>query len=261
MKKIFNILLISLTLILAVAIGIHCAYAHFNDKLNDVNLVITRNTETGFIDYEDTYELILEICDTVNNKRIKNIPVDSVVGRLVEIPWTVGVEAGINLKRVLDVKIEECQPVARIYNKSGKSVYVDADGNMFPSNNRYVPHLLVTSGIDFPADHLGNVADEEYETTDLPETFVLIKEVLNDEYSKCCVKQIFLDDKKNYIFSMNNTNIIVIFGDVNDIDEKLFNMKTFFDKMQGNPELNNYKEINLNYKNQVVCTKNKNKRR
>ena len=36
-------------------------------------------------------------------------------------------------------------------------------------------------------------------------------------------------------------------------------MKNFFDKMQGNPELDNYKEINLNYKNQVVCTK-KNKK-
>ena len=54
---------------------------------------------------------------------------------------------------------------------------------------------------------------------------------------------------------MNNTNIIVIFGDVNYIGEKLLKMKHFFDKMQGNPELDNYKEINLNYKNQVVCTK------
>ena len=38
-------------------------------------------------------------------------------------------------------------------------------------------------------------------------------------------------------------------------------MKNFFDAMQGNPELENYKEINLNYKNQVVCTKTKNKKR
>ena len=60
---------------------------------------------------------------------------------------------------------------------------------------------------------------------------------------------------------MNNTNIIVIFGDVNNNKEKLLKMKNFFDAMQGNPELENYKEINLNYKNQVVCTKTKNKKR
>ena len=78
-----------------------------------------------------------------------------------------------------------------------------------------------------------------------------------DEYARTYVKQIYKDKKKNYIFSLNNTNIIVIFGDVNDIEEKLFKMKHFFMKMQGNPELDTYKEINLNFKNQVVCTKNK----
>ena len=68
-----------------------------------------------------------------------------------------------------------------------------------------------------------------------------------------------IDKKKNYIFSLNSTDIIVIFGDVNNIKEKLSKMRHFFDKMQGNPELDNYKEINLNYFNQVVCTK-KNKK-
>ena len=83
---------------------------------------------------------------------------------------------------------------------------------------------------------------------------------MNDNYAKDCVKQIYYDKKKNYIFSVNNTNIIVIFGDVNEIKEKLLKMRHFFDKMQGNPELDNYKEINLNYKNQVVCTKIKSKK-
>ena len=82
-----------------------------------------------------------------------------------------------------------------------------------------------------------------------------MKEVLADDYAKLCVKQVFLDKKKNYRFYLNNTNIIVIFGDVNNIKEKLSKMKHFFDKMQGNPELDNYKEINLNFSNQVVCTK------
>lgn len=39
------------------------------------------------------------------------------------------------------------------------------------------------------------------------------------------------------------------------------NMKYFLEKMQGSEELKNYKQINFNFENQVVCTKNnKNKR-
>ena len=108
-----------------------------------------------------------------------------------------------------------------------------------------------------PINDKGNINDENYADTDLPEIFSLMKEIVHDDYARICVKQVFKDKNKNYVFSLNNTNIIVIFGDVNNIKEKLHKMKHFFERMQGNPELDNYKEINLNYKNQVVCTKNK----
>ncbi len=257
MRKILNILLLILTLMMLVALSVYCVYEHYRESLKDVNLKISRNTEKGFVDYEKTYKAILDICDTTNNKQINMIDVDSVVNMLARNPWVTNVEASINLNAYLDVEITECEPVTRVYNKKGKSVYLDKDGNIFPSENQHIPHLLVVSGLDFPINKSGNVYDEIYAKTDLQQTFNLIKEVLDDNYAKFHVKQIHHDKKKNYIFSVNNTNIIVIFGDVNNIKEKLLKMKHFFDAMQGNPELDNYKEINLNYKNQVVCTKTK----
>ena len=255
MRKVLNILLLVFTLLALMALAVYCAYEHYHDNLKDIDLKIVRKTEKGFVSYDKTYNMILNICDTVNNNQIKMINVDSVLNALNENPWIVSAEAEINLKEYLDVEIVECEPIVRVYAKNGKSVYIDKDGNVFPSENQYVPRLLVVSGIDFPVKELGNVNDDVYAKTDLPQTFNLIKDVLSDDYAKSCVKQIHYDKKKNYIFSVNNTNIIVIFGDVNESKEKLLKMKHFFDKMLGNPELDNYKEINLNYKNQVVCTK------
>lgn len=255
MRKVLNILLLVFTLLAMIALAVYCAYDHFHDNLKDVDLKIVRKTEKGFVDYEKIYGEILDICDTVNNNQIKMINVDSVLNALNENPWIISAEAEINLKEYLAVEVVECEPIVRVYAKSGKSVYIDENGNIFPSENQYVPRILIVSGIDFPVKELGNVNDDIYAKTDLPQTFNLVKEVLNDNYAKSCVKQIHYDKKKNYIFSVNNTNIIVIFGDVNEIREKLLKMKHFFDKMLGNPELDNYKEINLNYKNQVVCTK------
>lgn len=255
MRKVLNILLLVFTLSALIALAVYCAYDHFHDNLKDVDLKIVRKTEKGFVDYDKTYNMILDICDTANNNQINMIDVDSVLNALNANPWIISAEASINLKEYLDVEIEECEPIVRVYAKNGKSVYIDKDGYIFPSENQYVPRLLVASGISFPTGELGNVNDEVYANTDLPQTFELIKEVLNDDYARRCVKQIHYDKKKNYIFSVNNTNIIVIFGEVNEIREKLLKMKHFFDKMLGNPELDNYKEINLNYKDQVVCTK------
>ena len=261
MKKVLNILLLVLILSALTALSIYYAYNHFHDRLNDVNLHVLRDADDGFVDYDKTYNMILDICDTANNTQIRMIDVDSVVNTLMKNPWITAVDASINLDEYLDVEVTECKPVARIYNKKGKSVYVDGNGDMYPSNNSYVPHLLVVSGIDFKTDNLGNVNDEAYASANLPLVFNLIKEVLDDDYARSRVRQIHYDKNKKYIFSLNNTNIIVIFGDVNNNKEKLLKMKNFFDAMQGNPELENYKEINLNYKNQVVCTKTKNKKK
>lgn len=262
MRRFLNILLLVLTLLAMTAMGIYFAHSHFNDSLDDVNITITRNHENGFLDYEEIFNTVMNICDTVNNKQIKNIDVESIVENLRSNKWVTNVHASINLKSVLEIEIEECEPILRIYNSDNKSVYVDNQGNMYPSENDYVPHVLICSGyIDFQETELGNVNDEIYAESELQNTFILAKEVLKDKYSSQCVKQIYVDKKKNYKFSLTNTNIIVIFGDVNNIAEKLFNMEQFFKRMQGNPELDNYKEINLNYKNQVVCTKNKNKKK
>lgn len=256
MRKTLNILLLVLTLVALFSLCGFFVYKHFHDNLIDVELTVVRNNENGFIDYNDTYETIINICDTANNTQINMIDVDSVIAALESNKWTMSVTASINLKSVMEVKIEECDPVVRVYNSQNKSVYLDNQGNIFPSDNSYVPHLMICSGnIDFPVAELGNVNDSIYSKTSLPELFMLSKEVLNDDYSRTCVRQIYKDNNKNYIFSLNNTNIIVIFGDANNIKDKLFKMKHFFMRMQGNPDLDNYKAINLNFNNQVVCTK------
>ena len=256
MKKFLNILLLILTLGAMIALGVYFAYEYFHDNLKGLNLTITRNSDKGFIDYEETYDVVMAICDTTNNNQIRMIPLDSVVDALNEIPWVMNVDANINLRTYMDIEIVECDPVMRIYNKQGKSVYLDKDGNIFPIGQNHVPHLLVGSGnVNFSVDDLGNVNDSVYYKTDLPDLFTIMNEVLLDDYASRCIKQVFVDRNKNYIFSLNNTDIIVIFGDVNNIKEKLSKMRHFFDKMQGNPEIDNYKEINLNFLNQVVCTK------
>ncbi len=256
MKKLLNILLLVVTLSSIIALGAYFAYDYYHDNLKGLNLTITRTNDIGFIDYDEMYGDVMVICDTANNTQINMIPVDSVVDVLKTIPWVTNVEANINLKTILDIEVEECEPIMRIYNKNNQSVYLDKDGNIFPTRQNYTPHLLVGSGnVNFSIDELGNVNDSIYLKSELPNLFKVMKGVLDDEFARNRVKQVFVDKKKNYIFSLNSTDIIVIFGDVNNINEKLFKMRHFFNKMQGNPDLDNYKEINLNYINQVVCTK------
>lgn len=258
MKRFLSILFFVVILLGLLSVAAYFVYDYFTDSIEDVTLSIERNVDEGFLKYDETHQLIVDVCDTVNNINVISIPLDSVEEVLRQNPWVTDVKTDIDLNSVLNVEVVECEPVMRLYNKERNSIYLDSLGNIFPDDNEYKPRLLIGSGhADFPTDKLGNVNDEIYAATDLPSMFKIVSSVLENDYSRCCVKQVFLDKNKNFKFSMNNTDIIVIFGDDNNIDEKLFKLEHFFMKMQGNPELDNYKEININFNNQVVCTKSK----
>lgn len=218
---------------------------HISHPLKGVELTLSRNTDDGFIDKDVEYQRIMAICDTANNRDIMRIPLDSVRNYLKSIPWAIYTDANITLDEVLVVNIVECQPIMRVYLKDGSSVYLDEDGNAYPEKYGYSAHLLIGSG---------NVTKK-----DLPKIFKVMKSVLNNSYSNCCVKQVYFDGK-NYELVMNNVDMKVVLGDDSDVDEKLMNMKYFFEQMQGSPELMNYCKINFNFENQVVCTKNKTKK-
>ena len=218
---------------------------HVGHPLKGVELTLLRETEEGFIDKDVVYQKIMAICDTAKNKDITMIPLDSVRNYIKSIPWAIYTDANITLDEVMVVNIAECQPIMRVYNKNGRSVYLDADGNVYPDKSGYSMHLLIGSGY---------ITDEN-----LPKVFKVMKSVLNNSYSNCCVKQVYFDGK-NYELVMNNVDMKVVLGDDKDVDEKLMNLKYFFEQMQGSPELKNYCKINFNFENQVVCTKNKTKK-
>ena len=245
MKKFLKILVWVLTIAAIACLWFFTHKEHVEHPLKGIELTIHRENENGFIDKDVEYQKIMNICDTARNKDITKIPLDSVRNYIKSIPWAVYTEANITFDEILEVNIVECQPIMRIYDKNGRSVYLDADGNVYPTKSGYSEHFLIGSG---------NITKD-----DLPKVFKVMKSVLNNSYSNCCVKQVYFDGK-NFELVMNNVDMKVVLGDDQDVDEKLMNMKYFFEQMQGSPELKNYCKINFNFENQVVCTRNKNKK-
>ena len=54
---------------------------------------------------------------------------------------------------------------------------------------------------------------------------------------------------------VNNLEANVLLGDTCAVDTKLARLRTLLEKYIGTSELNEYKTLNLTYKNQIVCTK------
>lgn len=258
MKKFLEILVWILTIGAIIAGWTLTHKEHVEQPLNDVELTLKRENTTGFIDYDMVYNDVLNICDTVNNTEIAMIPLDSVRNYLKTIPWAVSTEADLSLENNLVVNVVECQPIMRVFNKNGKSVYIDADGIIYPTSNDCVRHLPIGNGnLDFPVvtNTSSSVYDEKYKNTDLWEVYSVMKSVLDNSYTNCCVKQVYRGKNGDYELAMNNVNQKVILGLPENVDLKLKNLQYFFEKMQGNPDLELYCKVNFNFENQVVCTK------
>lgn len=262
MKKFLKILVLVLTVAAIGCLWFFTHKEHIEQPLRGLELTVTRPTEHGFIDKDGEYAKIMAICDTVQNTDITMIPLDSVRNYIAAIPWAVETEANITLDEVLVVNISECQPIMRIYNKDGHSVYLDKQGNIFPVSKKYTPHVIVGSGnLNFrdPKGKSANVFDDKYRYSDLPGMFNMVMEVLDNSYTSDCVKQVYFD-KKKYELVIENVETRVVFGDDKNISERLMNLQYFFENMLGSPELEEYSSINFNFDNQVVCTKNKRKK-
>lgn len=263
MKKFLKILVWVLTIGAIGCLWYFTRQDHVEHSLKSVEMSLIRPDSHGFIDSLEVYNHIMKICDTTKNTDITMIPVEEVRDYLKTIPWAIYTDANITMDETLVVQLIECQPVMRVYNKKGQSVYLDEEGRIFPVKSTHPLHLMIGSGnLNFNAvtKTSASVYDSVYHSTDLPKIFSVIRKIQSNTYTNCCVKQVYFDGKE-YELVMNNVDLKVVLGNDNNVNLKLRNLQYFFERMQGSPDMKDYCKINFNFENQVVCTRNKNKKK
>lgn len=141
---------------------------------------------------------------------------------------------------ILNVKIKQRQPLARFYEE-GKFFYMDSQGKKMPLSDSFSARVpLVT----------GNIDEKHWENI-----YNLIKFIQNDEFLTKNITKINIKRNGEYEFDMRIASFIVIWGDLEEMEQKKANLKAFYKQMEKSNTLNVYKIVNLKYSNQVVCTK------
>ncbi|MFK8282106.1 cell division protein FtsQ [Capnocytophaga cynodegmi] len=141
---------------------------------------------------------------------------------------------------ILNVKIKQRQPLARFYEE-GKFFYMDSQGKKMPLSDSFSARVpLVT----------GNIDEKHWENI-----YSLIKFIQNDEFLTKNITKINIKRNGEYEFDMRIASFIVIWGDLEEMEQKKANLKAFYKQMEKSNTLNVYKIVNLKYSNQVVCTK------
>ena len=251
-KKILSILLWVVTAAGIVLLFVFARENYLKTPVKSVQLIT--DTDTGFVRKIALHDEIERICGksnigTVNMMSIKKVMDDN--------SWIESSASYVGLDGTLNVSFKEYEPWFRVYGKDGCSVYVTRNGVVIPMNRIYTPYVLVASGnFDLRSD---SVAYRLVDTIDADKNLLNALHwcgaIEDNDFVSHCVGQLYCNKKGLFEITVKGFDGRVIVGDTCDAADKLNRLEVFMKQRIDSPETKSLRIINLNYKNQIVCTK------
>ncbi|OYX25870.1 MAG: hypothetical protein B7Z06_06620, partial [Flavobacteriales bacterium 32-35-8] len=131
------------------------------------------------------------------------------------------------------------KPIARV--STNASYYIDDEGFHMPLSSNYSSRVPLVTGY--------------VEKNNLKNVFTVASKIESDEFLKKNVVEIHQDENKVIYLKLRQCHFLVQLGNVDFLDKKVNNLKAFYQKSLKEKTLNNYSKVNLQFDNQVVCTK------
>jgi len=253
-KKIIYIAIWVLTAAALIALFVFAREDYLTSPVKAVNVNIEREGDRGFVN--EAY-LLADIERLYTKANIGTVNMTAIQKCLKNNPWVETSTSYIDLDGVLCINLKEYHPVIRVFDDSGKSIYLTENGVGIPTDSLYTPHVLVANGSftlrnDSTSYPLNDTLDED---KPLIEALHLYKAINDNAFMKSCIGQVYRDRKGIYDIVVKGTDAQIIIGDTCHIADKLRRAEIFFKQKAESPELKDIKIINFKYKNQVVCTK------
>jgi len=227
-----------------------------NKIVNEFEVNIFRDTDNGFLSRDILLNTLNNI-DTNNQLEISNVNTTEIERNLSLSPYIENTDSYLTLDGKLLINVKEKTPVIRVYNKEGKSIYLDNNGEFIPISRNHTPRVLIASGyIDETITSLKtNIYDTTYSKSAYLEVFILGKLILQNKLLASQINQIYVNSKGEYDLIPELGEHIVKFGNMENATTKLENLEAYYRKNMITENWDKYSTINLIYKDQIVCTK------
>lgn len=192
--------------------------------------------------------------------KFENIDAKTIEKKLLSLSSVEKVEVFKNMNGTLEVEVEQRQPIARVFNRNGYSVYIDEKGKVMPVSEFYTARVLVVNGyVNIKSgENMEQIKENDslQKLTLLDEVYELATYIRKDEFLKAQIEQIFIEKNKEITLIPKVGNQEIIFGKAEEIETKFNKLLLFYKKGINPNNLNLYKTINLKFDNQIVCKKN-----
>ena len=207
----------------------------------DLQVVVKDSLDKHFVSESDLVSILKKADLNPIKKPMDAINTDKIETELKKNEMIARVEAYKTPSGIIKLEVEQKIPILRVISSRG-NFYVDNLGTTMPVSFRYVADVPLVSGY----------VEKELAITDLYKFALFLQE---NEFWNNQIEQIYVhpDNEVELIPRVGNHRIVL--GSFNDYEEKLDNLRLFYDKVVPKTGWEKYSILNLKYKDQIVCTK------
>ncbi len=154
-------------------------------------------------------------------------------------PMIKNAEVYLTVNGEIKADVKQRKPIARV--NTNESYYIDDEGFFMPLSTNYTARVPLVKGY--------------VEKNKLDNIFVIAEKIYNDEFLKTHIVEIYQKQNETIILKTRMLDFEIALGNLDMLDKKINNLKAFYQKAKKDKSLNKYSKVNLQFENQVVCTK------
>jgi cell division protein FtsQ len=186
----------------------------------------------------------------LKGRSLKRFDLRSMEERLKKNVWIRDAELFFDNNEVLQVKIEEREPIARLFTVTGNSFYIDSSCERLPLSEKVSARLPVFTG--FPTDKLRVGSADSTLLQHVKQVSLFIG---HNPFWMAQIAQTDIVPGRKFEMIPMVGNHVIEFGDGTDFDKKFGRLLQFYRMVLSKTGMDVYERVNVQYDRQVIGVK------
>ena len=224
--------------------------AKVSKKVSQIQVELVGETTKALFMDENEITQILKDQGITKGTIVESINLTSIEQELEKIRWIKNAELFINNQQLLEVKIQQRIPIARVFTVAGNSFYIDDQGWRLPLKQLTVLRLPVFTG--FPTDQDKLSAPDSILLNDL---LLFSNTIKTDSFFTAQIAQVNIGPNGDFQMVPSLGDHTVLIGSVDNLADKLNRLYTFYKKVWVQSGINAYQVLDCRFDGQIVALK------
>lgn len=206
-----------------------------------LDIVVNDPDSTNFINENEVREILVANQLFPEGKTLASIDLKQLEKVLSASPYIDKTLCYQTAEGRITMQVTPRIPVLHVLNNAGEDFYIDNMGGIMPRGHHHINLIVLTGNVE------KKTAGKLYAGMGIA--------LGKDEFWNQQIQEIHVNGRGELEITPRVGDHIILLGDTSALQEKLNRMRIFYTEGLDKAGWNQYKHINLKYKDQVICTK------